>query len=365
MTANPPLAIWLSAAVACFAAAATLTTWLAPWLARRGAAAVPGPDGRGRALPRGGGLAIVVVVVGAGLVAGWLYPEARTALAAWLVPGLAVAAVSLRDDFSPLPALVRLVVHVAAAAVLVAAAGPVREVSLGGVAIDLGLAAWPLTLLWVVGMTNAFNFMDGIDGIAGITAAATAAGLAVAAGAASAEPVVIIALAVAAGALGFLTSNWPPARIFMGDVGSTFCGFTLAAMPLVAPPQARAGVLAAAALALWPFVFDTSLTFLRRLLSRENILQPHCGHIYQRLALAGWSHRAVASLYGFLAATGGGIAAMGVVWPETQASAGRLAVAEIVLVPALLITLMQASEARNATGSLQSIHDGLERRVGL
>jgi UDP-N-acetylmuramyl pentapeptide phosphotransferase/UDP-N-acetylglucosamine-1-phosphate transferase len=315
-------------------------------LKRYGAVTLPGPAGCGRALPRGGGLAIVVVTAAAGLAAAWAYPGSQPLVVAWLLPALLVAAVSLSDDFRPLPAILRLAVHVVAASALVALAGPFQGLSIGGIATpEIGAAAWPVTMLWIVGMTNAFNFMDGIDGIAGITAAAVGAALAFAAGAVGCEPAAVVALGLAAGSLGFLTSNWPPARVFMGDVGSTFCGFTIAAVPLLVPPSDRSAVLAVAVVAIWPFLFDAALTFVKRLVRRENVLEQHRGHIYQRLVIAGWSHRAVAGLYGFLAAVGGGIAAVGLAEPGLRATADMMTAAVVVVTPVLLITLAQTAEA--------------------
>jgi UDP-N-acetylmuramyl pentapeptide phosphotransferase/UDP-N-acetylglucosamine-1-phosphate transferase len=343
---SPGPLIWISAALAGFAAAATLTTWLAPILRRYGAIAIPGPDGRGRALPRGGGLAIVAVTAAAGLAAAWIDPASRQLVAAWLLPALLVAAVSLSDDFRPLPALVRLAVHIAAATALVALAGPFRGLAIGGVTTpEVNAAAWPLTVIWIVGMTNAFNFMDGIDGIAGITAAVAGATLAFAAGVVGCEPAAIVSLALSAGSLGFLTSNWPPARVFMGDVGSTFSGFTIAAVPLLLPAANRSAFLAVAILAMWPFLFDAALTLLKRVIRRENVLEQHRGHLYQRLVIAGWSHRAVAALYGLLAAVCGSIAAAGVLAPPLRATADTMAAAVVVIVPVLLVTLVQTAEA--------------------
>jgi len=93
-------------------------------------------------------------------------------------------------------------------------------------------------------------------------------------------------LLLAATSLGFLGHNWPPARIFMGDVGSAFLGYTFAVLPVIAaqhnPRLAVAGVLL-----VWPFVFDAAFTFLRRLRHREVVFAAHRSHLYQRLATAG------------------------------------------------------------------------------
>jgi UDP-N-acetylmuramyl pentapeptide phosphotransferase/UDP-N-acetylglucosamine-1-phosphate transferase len=117
------------------------------------------------------------------------------------------------------------------------------------------------------------------------------------------EDIAILGLLILASSLGFLIHNWQPARIFMGDVGSTFLGFTSAALPVIAyqrdPKLALAGVLM-----VWPFVFDTLYTVFRRLRKRENIFAAHRSHLYQRLVSTGVTHRVVSSLYSFLAFAG-------------------------------------------------------------
>ncbi len=120
---------------------------------------------------------------------------------------------------------------------------------------------------------------------------------------AATRPVAAAGAVLAAANLGFLFFNWPPASIFMGDVGSSFLGFLLAALPVLvarrSPAIALAGVLF-----VWPFVFDTVFTFLRRIGRRERLLRPHRSHLYQRLVLTGVSHRAVTLLYVALATAG-------------------------------------------------------------
>jgi UDP-N-acetylmuramyl pentapeptide phosphotransferase/UDP-N-acetylglucosamine-1-phosphate transferase len=271
----PPALVWFAGVVVAFTAAAMLTTRLVGILLRAGVIDASTVTGRPRPVPRGGGLAIIAVVVGAALVA--TIRDATTAgrAMAALMPAMLVAAVSWRDDISPLPARLRLAVHLLAAIIAVAILGPAERVDLGTIgSLDLGAWGWPLSVLWIVGMTNAFNFMDGIDGIAGIVTMAVGAAVAVAAAMLDAPAVAVLATALAAGAGGFLTVNWPPARIFMGDVGSTFCGFLLGALTLAVDTDDVPRMLPVSVVSSWPFLFDTMATVLGRLVRGHDLLRP-------------------------------------------------------------------------------------------
>jgi UDP-N-acetylmuramyl pentapeptide phosphotransferase/UDP-N-acetylglucosamine-1-phosphate transferase len=342
------IGLWCGWCIAALLASALLTRGLIEWTTRRGIIDAPNArSSHARSTPRGGGLAIVIVVVAVAGVIGVMRPEEILRICGAIVPALAIAAVSWLDDVQSLRNRTRFAVHLAAAVAAVAVLGPVTRVDLGSLGmLRFGPLAWPLTLLWIVGLTNAFNFMDGSDGIAGITAAAVAAGIAAAAAACGAGPVAVIAAAFAGASLGFLTSNWQPARIFMGDVGSAFCGFLLAVLPLAVRADAVPEVLPVAALALWPFIFDTSLTLLRRLRAGENIFQAHRSHLYQRLVIAGWSHRAVASLYGGLAAFGSTLAVVPLVDPTVRRAADQVAAATPLVMAAVLVTLVMVAERR-------------------
>jgi UDP-N-acetylmuramyl pentapeptide phosphotransferase/UDP-N-acetylglucosamine-1-phosphate transferase len=333
--------LWSAWCMVALAAAAMITRALVAWTRARGM--VDQPTARGchdRSTPRGGGLAIVAVVAAVHVALLALRPE-DLRLAGAILPALAVAAVSWRDDVRPLPNSVRFAVHLAAAVATTAALGPVTRIDLGGFGmLRFGAAAWPLTILWIVGLTNAFNFMDGIDGIAGITAASVGAGIAAAAAACAAGPVAVLAAAFAGAAIGFLASNWQPARIFMGDVGSTFCGCLLATLPLAVPVDCVPEVLPVAVLAVWPFIFDTVFTLLRRLAARENVFRPHRSHLYQRLVLSGWSHRAVAGLYGGLSACLAAVAVAALYDPAVRTAAACVAAALVVAVPVMLVGLV-------------------------
>jgi UDP-N-acetylmuramyl pentapeptide phosphotransferase/UDP-N-acetylglucosamine-1-phosphate transferase len=298
------LAVWCLAAAALSAALTYLFTRVALAMGL-----IDRPNARSshaRPTPRGGGLAIVLVLVGAvGALAA--RGAAGPAHGAWLLLGLGlIAGISGIDDVATISARIRLLAHALAAIVATAAAGPARVIDAGWLGqFDLGAAGWVLTVLWIVGMTNAFNFMDGIDGIAGITAAVA---LGVVSGGfwLSGDGYgALLAAAVAAAALGFLVWNWQPARVFMGDVGSASLGYTIAVLPLVAGEAERRWLLPLTVAVMWPFLLDTTLTFLRRLRNGENVLEAHRSHFYQRLVIGGWSHASVALIYGGASLTAG------------------------------------------------------------
>jgi len=342
----PSLLFWFIWCVTALVGSTLLTQQLVSWARNRGIVDTPNSrSSHTRTTPRGGGLAIVAVVSCGALLAAILHPEAIWRVVGIMLPALVIAAISWVDDIESLKNRTRISIHMIAGLIAIAILGPVEQVDLGSFAcIDLGFAAWPLTLLWIVGLTNAFNFMDGIDGIAGITAVVAGFAIALVAAMVQAPAVVAIAAAFAAASLGFLSCNWPPARIFMGDVGSAFCGFLIAVLPLAVPVESVPGIVPVVVIALWPFIFDTAYTIVRRMRKRENIFKAHRSHIYQRLVIAGWSHRAVSSLYGGLAAMSAGLAVMPLFDPAVRATADHVVLSTIVIGMVLLIGLVFVAE---------------------
>ena len=257
-----------------------------------------------RPTPRGGGIGIVVSVsLALGLLA-FNAPALRPA--AFVIGGLAlaIAALGMADDLRGLPAVPRLFAQIGAAVLFAVVAGPWNRIEWPGLPpIDAGWAAVPLTVVVLVGLTNAYNFMDGIDGIAGSQGIVAGAGW-IGLGYAANDPLLAVAgSAIAAASLGFLVYNWSPASIFMGDVGASFLGFLLGALTVHtagALPIAGLGAL----LFVWPFLFDTSFTLVQRTIRGENVLKAHRSHLYQRLVLTGVSHQATALLYTALASAG-------------------------------------------------------------
>lgn len=257
--------------------------------------------------PRGGGLAIAIVVLTGILVGsagGWI----RTSVALALVPsGLAVAAVSWLDDRRPVPAWIRLLIHVCAAAWVVYCFGPVESVDAGRT-VSLGPLGPILTVLGIAWTANLFNFMDGIDGLAAGEAVTVGLGaMLLCWRTGDFEPAWLAGL-VAVAAAGFLPWNWSPARIFMGDVGAVFLGFMLASLGVLA--HQRGDVPAAGWLVLLGVFFvDATITLIRRVVRRERWYAAHRSHAYQRAAQAGYSH---ARVTGFVMALNGVLALL--VW---------------------------------------------------
>jgi UDP-N-acetylmuramyl pentapeptide phosphotransferase/UDP-N-acetylglucosamine-1-phosphate transferase len=197
-------------------------------------------------------------------------------------------------------------------------------------------------------LLNAYNFMDGIDGIAGGQGAVAGVGWAITGWLAGIPAVLVLGMLLAGSCAGFLRHNWSPARIFMGDVGSTFLGFSFAALPLMAGRIDRS-LMAVGILLLWPFLFDAVFTFLRRLLNREKVWKPHRSHLYQRLTGAGSSHSVISRLYIGLAGCGMLVAFWWVsVVRDGAASSSKLALAIgilCLLALALCIGVMRKEKA--------------------
>lgn len=259
-----------------------------------------------RPIPRTGGLAIV-----AGATPGFLAvsidsfyglmgtgdanpgEESTTGPLLWILgPALALAAVSFWDDRKGLSPSMRFGCHLGAA-VAAALGGDLALQAWGIPAIgdwSFGWLAYPVTVLFIMWMTNLYNFMDGMDGLAGGMAVMGFGVIAALAWMAEQRQYAGVALTVAVAAGGYLAFNFPPARIFMGDVGSVTLGFLAGTLSLLG---VRQGVFD-----LWiplivfsPFVVDATATLVKRLFRGERVWLAHREHYYQRLALAGWGHR--------------------------------------------------------------------------
>jgi len=237
--------------------------------------------------PRGGGVAIAAVVVAA---IAWLSLVGRVSgstSAALLVGGLMMTATGLADDRVGLPAGLRLAIQIVCVVGVVQSIQLPLGIELGNWSVSAGAVASAVAIVCLVWLINLFNFMDGIDGIAAAEAIFVSGAGAVSIYFAASEPGEqvtgnLLAM-VAAASLGFLCWNWSPARIFMGDAGSSFLGFFLGSLALytVSIGQFRP----AQWLVLWgAFLADATVTIVRRILRRERPDHAHRSHAYQHLA---------------------------------------------------------------------------------
>lgn len=272
----------IAAAVAAAATSLVLVGVARRVLAGRGIVDQPGERrSHDTPTPRGGGVGLVAAWLIWLVVLGW---QAQAPVL-WLVAAgtLVIAVLGLWDDLSPLSARFRLTAQVATVAGMLAGLS-LLEIDLGLVVLLAGLAA----IVWLI---NAYNFMDGIDGIAGWQAVFVAGGLAwLVSG-----PLAGAALGLVAATAGFLPWNWPRARIFLGDVGSTALGFALGILSLLAIGQGLSAWLPLLLLSV--FLVDATATLALRVWRRERWYTPHRRHSYQLLVARGWSHAQVAGAY--------------------------------------------------------------------
>lgn len=282
----------------------TLLSYLGVWVIRRYAERrqlLDHPNERSSHFlptPRGGGVAIVLTVIGTGLA--YVRAEDLSRDLVYLVCGIVIAFLGWRDDTYSLSPRVRFAVQGLIAAASIWGLGYFSSVTIPLFGkLGLGVVGIVITFLWIIGLTNAYNFMDGIDGMAGGVAFAAGLGWVLLTSNISylANSFVFwIALAIAAGSFGFLGHNWHPAKIFMGDVASTFLGYSFAVMPLMAANK-EGDALMLGTLLMWTIIMDAGVTFIRRVLKSENVFAAHRTHVYQRLVIGGYSHTKISTLY--------------------------------------------------------------------
>ncbi len=262
----------------------------------------------GRPIPRLGGVAIVIAFY-APLVGMLLYPTGMAAhfysdphrAFALLLGGLAIAGLGLYDDLQGAGAKMKLVVQLAVALGLWFAGFQVDELGLPGFGtIALGAFALPVTLLWITGIVNAMNLIDGLDGLAGGIAFLALATSFVVAFVRGDATMALLCAALAGSTAGFLVYNFNPASIFMGDTGSMFLGYVLAAGSIQTRQKASTAVaLLAPIVSLGLPIVDTMLAIVRRALAGRPIFSADRDHIHHRLLARGFTHRqAVLVLYG-------------------------------------------------------------------
>jgi len=250
-------------------------------------------------MPRAGGLALYLAV----LTSLWLAAELTGTLrelARFALATASVTLVGLLDDVFHLGSYAKLGGQTAAACLAVALGFRIETLHLfSETAIALGILGAPLSILWLVAITNAFNLMDGLDGLAAGSAAIAALAVGIGSAAAGHPEHAIAALAVASACCGFLVFNVAPARVFMGDCGSHFLGFALALLSIKGLSRHEGGFEAPVAgmLFLLP-LYDLVLSVVRRLARGVHPFAADRKHVHHRLLDFGLSERsAVLGLY--------------------------------------------------------------------
>jgi UDP-GlcNAc:undecaprenyl-phosphate GlcNAc-1-phosphate transferase len=312
-----------------------------------------------KATPSTGGTVIVVGTLAALAASPALGESLAEAFRAVRVPMLALLAtgafmfvVGLVDDSMRVPARLKLGAQVLAAGVVCAAGVRIEVVDVPAVgALELGLWSWPVTMFWIVAITNTVNLIDGLDGLAaGISA--VACGVTVVVCLHTGQLALAAVMLAMMGALaGFLFHNFHPARIFLGDCGSMVLGFCLAtASVMCAGGGARFVGLALPALALALPIFDTLFSIVRRTLQRRSLLAPDRDHLHHRLIGLGLPHRrAVVIMYAVTLISAG----LGMFMLLTRGAA-RLVVFVGALVPSLaLFRAAGAVRLKEAVGAFR------------
>jgi len=242
--------------------------------------------------PRGGGLAFVVVYLAALSFLALHGDIATRTYVALVGGGFVVAGIGFWDDRKNLTPQVRVLGHLLAAAWAIGWLGGMPPLALGITTVHWGLLGHLVGIVGLAWMINLFNFMDGIDGIAGSESAFVAVVGGTFLAADGSGGLAWAAWMLAAACIGFLFWNWFPAKIFMGDVGSGFLGFTLASLAIVGAREHPASLWLWLIL-LGVFIVDATTTLIHRIIQGEKWYKPHRSHAYQHAALCCCSHQRI------------------------------------------------------------------------
>ena len=234
--------------------------------------------------PRGGGVAVVAAFV-FGLLALLIRGDiASESFYAIVLPGVLVAAIGYLDDLGRVTAArLRLIGHFVAAVIAVYMLDGLPPMPLFSATLDIGLVGNIIAVLFLVWMLNLFNFMDGIDSITGVEALTSCLILTIFLINKSETELWQVSALLCAAVIGFLYFNWPPARIFLGDIGSGFIGFTIGTISLVIA-RSQPLITWAVIILLGVFIVDATVTLIRRLIDKQRISTAHRSHAFQHLA---------------------------------------------------------------------------------
>ena len=295
---------------ACLALLSAVTVRL---MVRIGTVDTPGArSSHTKPTPKGGGVGIVLAFL-VGIAVLYRYAEfsriADPYFRAVIAAAVGIAIVAYLDDILYWPAWVKLLAQLAAALLAVGGGLSLPFLRLPGFGtVELGWLGPVITVAWILVATNAMNFIDGLNGLASGVSAITCLVLAAIGAWLGASFLYFASLILLAGLVGFLPFNFPNARIFMGDVGSQFCGFLLAVLAIAAGRfEAVELSVALVPMLLAGVLFDVAFTLLRRFLAGESLAQAHRGHLYQLAHRSGMPAVRVTLVHWGFAVWGGGV----------------------------------------------------------
>ena len=287
-----------------------------------------------RPIPRIGGLAIFISFVVTTIV----FCGTSAELWSIWIGGAILVVIGILDDVFRLPALVKLAVQIGAAFVPVAYGVTIDNISFGGHYIVFGSWGIPITVLWIVGLTNAINLIDGLDGLAcGVSAICSSSLFFVILLTGDVASALIVAI-LAAACFGFLPFNKNPARIFMGDTGALFLGYTLAIISISGVFKLHTLIAFLVPMAIFALpILDTGFAFFRRLRHGKSPFEADRGHLHHRLVDMGFTQKnAVRILYAITALLG----LVAVVFTYAISKEARIIKALLVLLAAIVVFLL-------------------------
>jgi UDP-GlcNAc:undecaprenyl-phosphate/decaprenyl-phosphate GlcNAc-1-phosphate transferase len=250
-----------------------------------------------RVMPRLGGLAIFIGVIIGYFVAG-LYKERIISIS---LGALLIIMIGILDDKFELSAKVKLIGQILAACIVVSSGLTIDFISIPFLArFDLGFFAIPITIFWIVAITNAINLIDGLDGLAAGISAISIATIAIMAGFYGKFLILTLALIILASTIGFLFYNFHPAKIFMGDTGALFLGYSISILSLLGLYKSvTLFSFVVPIIILGVPIFDTTYAIIRRIVNKQPISAPDKSHLHHRILALGFSHKTtVLIIYG-------------------------------------------------------------------
>lgn len=250
--------------------------------------------------PRGGGLAIVITFIINLLLLYFLHYLSLRVTAGIGIASLLIAVTGFIDDRNPIHSKARLIIHFLAAIWIVAWLGKIPPVTVFSYSIDLKWFTSVIAIVYLVWLLNLYNFMDGIDGIASIEAITVClSGGLILLLVSPHHHFWLLPILLAVAVLGFLVWNWPPAKIFMGDVGSAFLGISIGGISLFSM-DFGSQLIWSWVILLAVFIIDATVTLIRRLLRGDSFDQAHRNHAYQYASRKYGSQKKVTVMTGLI-----------------------------------------------------------------